>query len=232
MIIDSRPSAFLVSYGRGADALALGLERAAFQVTTYDSFRAASSEAASAPPDLILFTDTADASHVPFLSELRNQSYRGLILYLSDSTDPQRVSRVLEAGAHDVVGPPHSVGAILLRRLVHSRSRAVAPRSAARSQLTLGDVTVDPTTHEVIGGPDGSFTLSGRELEVLVRLMEAQGDVVPRGDLLADIWGNDHRSEAVLDTTVHRLRKKLEEEISRPDLVATVRGVGYRLRTG
>jgi DNA-binding response OmpR family regulator len=91
---------------------------------------------------------------------------------------------------------------------------------------------VDPATHEVSGGADRSFTLSGRELEVLVRLMEARGDVVPRQDLLSDIWGDDHRSEAVLDTTVHRLRRKLEEQISRPDLVATVRGVGYRLRTG
>jgi DNA-binding response OmpR family regulator len=62
--------------------------------------------------------------------------------------------------------------------------------------------------------------------------MEARGEVVPRQHLLADIWGDEHRGEAVLDTTVHRLRRRLQEELSRPDLVATVRGVGYRLRTG
>jgi two-component system response regulator MtrA len=116
---------------------------------------------------------------------------------------------------------------------VHVRRRAAKPRNGSRArQLTLGDVTVDPATHEVSEGSERSFTLSGRELEVLIRLMEAQGDVVPREHLLADIWGDEHRSEAVLDTTVHRLRKRLEVEISRPDLVATVRGVGYRLKTG
>ena len=233
MIMDPRPTVFLVNYGRGSEALAFGLERTAFEVRTYPTFGAAVPEIAGSSPEIVLFGDAADASHLGFLGTLRERAYDGLLIFLSDSTDPLRVSEVLEWGAHDVIGPPHSVGAILLRRLVHLRRRLTKPRNGSRpQQLTLGDVTVDPATHEVSGGADRSFTLSGRELEVLIRLMEAQGDVVPREHLLADIWGNEHRSEAVLDTTVHRLRKRLEEEISRPDLVATVRGVGYRLRTG
>jgi DNA-binding response OmpR family regulator len=233
MIMDPRPTAFLVSYGRGADALAAALEAAGLDVKTHPAFQTAAQEADSVQPDLILFSDSPDATHIRFLSELRDQRYAGLLLFLTESIDSTRVSQVLEAGAHDVIGPPHSVGAILLRRLVHLKRRAPGALSYARSkQLTLGDVTVDPATHEVMGGSDRSCTLSGRELEVLVRLMEARGDVVPREELLAGVWGEEHCSEAVLDTTVHRLRRKLEEQISRPNLVSTVRGVGYRLRTG
>lgn len=233
MIMDPRPTVFLVNYGRGSDALAAGLEGARFEVRTHQSFGAAILEAASTPPDFILFSDSMDSAHLQFLTDLRAQGYHGLLLFLADSTNPARVSQVLEAGAHDVIGPPHSVGSIVLRRLVHLKRRVTPPFNPARpKQLTLGGVTVDPTTHEVTGGSDRSCTLSGRELEVLVCLMEARGEVVPREDLLSGVWGDERGSEAVLDTTVHRLRRKLEEQISRPNLVSTVRGVGYRLRTG
>src|SRR5690606_27723041 len=125
--------------------------------------------------------------------------------------------------------------AVLLRRHVELRRRRMPGGSASVAgdeppqPLTLDGVTVDPMTREVSDGAT-PFTLSGRELDVLVRLTEARGNVVPRESLLADIWGDDQQSEAVLDATVHRLRKRLDEGISRGDFVLTVRGVGYRLR--
>jgi len=228
------PLTFLVGYGRASRALSAGLERTGLIVRPFDRYAVALSEVARVRPDLILLGDAqAEGSPLQFLIDLKAEGYEGLVLFLSHSTDPTRASQALEAGAHDVVGPPHSVKAILLRRHVELRRRkqlsAEADRAAEPQQLSMDGVTVNPITREVSDGA-APFTLSGRELDVLVRLMEARGAVVPRESLLADIWGEEQSSEAVLDATVHRLRRRLDEGISRPEFVATVRGVGYRLR--
>jgi DNA-binding response OmpR family regulator len=231
MIMEPRPTALLAAYQGDADALALALSKSGFDARSHGSFASSLSDITAAAPDLVLVGDSAEGAHLQFLLDLRDLRYAGLVFLLADAADSQRVTQALEIGAHDLVAPPHSVGSILLRRLVHMRRRS-QPRGWPRGdQLEHGGVTVDPATHQVIGGSDQAFTLNGRELEVLVRLMRARGEVVPREALLTDIWG-DYHSEAVLDTTVHRLRRRLEAEIARPDLVATVRGVGYRLRTG
>lgn len=235
--MELKPLTFLVGYGRGTRALASGLERAGLMVRSFDRFSAALGDVGTVQPELVLVGDAqVEGSSLQLLTDLKSERFPGMILYLSHSTDPRRVSQVLEAGAHDVVGPPHSVGAILLRRHVLLMRKEMPlfleePGPDTGEQISLGSVVVDTTTREVTDrDAEESFTLSGRELELLVRLMEARGGVVGREELLSDIWGDDQESEAVLDATVHRLRKRLEEHTSRPDYVTTVRGVGYRVK--
>ena len=67
------------------------------------------------------------------------------------------------------------------------------------------------------------------EFELLLQLMEADGAVVSRTELMSEIWGADDGSESVLDATVHRLRKKLNRAGEEGTRVSTVRGVGYQL---
>lgn len=224
---------FLVAYGPGTPVLAAGLERAGLEVRTFDRCAAALAEAQTLQPELILVGDAdEDGPTARFLQKVQETQSDSIVLFLSPSGDPDRVDEVLEAGAHDVVAPPHSVRAILLRRQVQVRRRYLPQlhkRMHVARQLTLGGLTVDPSTREVTDGSD-VFTLSGRELELLVCLMEARGAVISRDRLLAEIWGDEQESEAVLDATVHRLRKRLND-ISGSNLVATVRGVGYRFRT-
>ena len=86
--------------------------------------------------------------------------------------------------------------------VAEARPRRALRRGLARlvgawqvgGDLTLGGVTVDPYTREVSDGRV-PFTLSGRELELLVRLMEAAGDVVSRQKLLQEIWGDDQQDD-------------------------------------
>jgi DNA-binding response OmpR family regulator len=227
------PLTFVIGYGRGAPALASGLERSGLAVRTFDQPAMARREILRTQPDLILVGDEQkDGSALQFIRELQREGVDGLMFFLAPSADPRVVGQALEAGADDVCGPPHSVGAIVVRRLVNLRRRDVPmrrPRDKQSRPLTLGGVTVDPFTREVSDGRV-PFTLSGRELELLVRLMEAAGDVVSRQKLLKEIWGDEQEDDAVLDATVHRLRKRLEERLARPGFVATVRGVGYRLK--
>lgn len=227
------PLTILIGYGRGAPALASGLERQGMAVRSFEESSTALREILRNPPDLILVGDERrDGAGIPLIREIHREGLESLCFFLASAVDPAMIEQALEAGADDVCGPPHSVGAVLTRRLVNLRRRDVPitrPRNKQSRPLTLGGVTVDPYTREVTDGRV-PFTLSGRELELLVRLMEAAGDVVSRQKLLREIWGDDQQDDAVLDATVHRLRKRLEERLARPGFVATVRGVGYRLK--
>lgn len=221
----------LAGYGPGSHSLAGALTVEGRMVLSFDSYATALRELPDLDPALVLAGQADEAGDLfHFLTRLSSGAKRAVVLCLADRAEPHLVNRALEHGAHDVVGPPHSAASILLR--LHVSRRRVQDRPDLRDHLSrhvsLGRVTVDLMTRQVLD--DGRpLTLSGREFELLVRLIQAGGDVVSREDLLQDIWGSDQESEAVLDATVHRLRKKLDEKLREPDLVATVRGIGYRL---
>lgn len=231
---ESRDLAVLTGYGRGTESLAVALDDAGLRVRTSETYAPALDAIEDFRPVLILAGQAQGAGDLlHFLSRAGRLGSEAVMLVLADRSDPGLVNEALEHGAHDLVCPPHSVASILLRLHVSRRKFQERPgpeRNPAR-RLSLGHLTVDLTTRQVRDGQH-SVSLSGRESELLVRLMEAGGRVVSREDLLKDIWGSDQGSTAVLDATVHRLRKKLEEDLRESDLVATVRGVGYRLDPG
>lgn len=225
-----RDLAILAGYGRSTPSLAVALADAGFQVLAFESYDTARERILQLEPELVL-VGHADEAGDPFLfvSQVSRAEIETTIIFLSDHVDPDVATRALEHGAHDVVVPPHSVASILLR--LHVSRRMQERRSRERDlgrRVSLGRLTLDLTTRQVMDG-GRPFSLSGREFELLVRLMEAGGDVVSREDLLEDIWGADKGTPAVLDATVHRLRKKLDRKLREPDLVSTVRGIGYRL---
>ena len=163
-----------------------------------------------------------------FLHRLRRVDQEVGVLFLSEAADRSVAMQALMHGADDVLPPPHSVTAILLRaQVVASRARAESP---AGTRQRVGRLEIDINGRRVLD--DGRpVALTGREFELLTRLVEAEGRVVRREDLLEDIWGGSP-SEGVLDATIHRLRKKLEANLSEPRFVTTVRGIGYRLEMG
>lgn len=218
--------------GRRGPAMAEALGRSDHAVRIFARITSAVRELERLQPDTVVvgFDEGLDAA-AALLSAARRQRVLA-VLALLDSVTAPGVDRALAAGAHDVVAPPHSAQAILLRRRVllrASEGRLASGATVLQRRVVLGPLTVDLTTRQVLDGT-APLTLSGREFELLVRLMEARGDVVSRTKLLFDIWGSEQGSEAVLDATVHRLRRKLDEKLSDEELITTVRGVGYRLR--
>jgi len=102
---------------------------------------------------------------------------------------------------------------------------------AGRAGIELSGVQVDPQ-RGTFEGPTGAGRLSGRERELLAYLVHASPRVVPRAELLAEIWGrSDPRSRAV-DATWSRLRRKLEVDPTSPRHLLTIHGDGYRLDLG
>ncbi len=181
-------------------------------------------------PVLILVGDGHAPSSMASIHELRTVHPDACILFLSPTTEPDPALQALAHGADDVVPPPHSVGTVLLRaRLISARNARGDDKQ--RAPQSAGRVLVDRLSRTILG-KDESMTLTGREFELLERLLQANGQVVPRDTILSDIWGSDQDSDAVLDATVHRLRRKLESDPADPSILTTVRGIGYRLEAG
>jgi len=103
-----------------------------------------------------------------------------------------------------------------------------APVQTGRGVHQLGNLRVDFARKELIR--DGKpIHLSGREFQLLRYFMERAGKTISRAELLRAVWGYDASAYTrTVDVHVFSLRQKLEEEPSRPELITTVAGVGYK----
>jgi two-component system, OmpR family, response regulator len=155
------------------------------------------------------------------LGRLRRSGVQVPVLVLTAlGTVADRVAG-LDGGAEDYLVKPFEVEELLARVRVLLRGR-----TGAGERLEVGDATFDLIARTVTG-PDGSVTaLSGRESDLLRLLARNPGRAFTREQILAQVFP-DASGVALVDTYVHYLRRKLG-----PGVVATVRGVGYRLGSG
>jgi DNA-binding response OmpR family regulator len=133
----------------------------------------------------------------------------------------------LEAGADDYVTKPF--GPAELRSRIRAVLRRAGPRALGDTVLAVGDLELDRPRREVrIRGRKVDLTFS--EFELVQALMTRPGDLFTRDQLLRAIWGDSaYRDPRGIDVHVRHLREKLEERPEAPQLLLTVRGVGYRL---
>jgi DNA-binding response OmpR family regulator len=133
----------------------------------------------------------------------------------------------LHSGADDYVVKPYDVGELVAR--IHAVQRRRGPEHAepADRVVTADGVAIDLGRHTVT--VDGAeVTLTRKEFQVLALLASAGGTVCTRTRIVAEVWGRSWPgANRTLDVHVATLRTKL----GRPELVQTVRGVGYRLGT-
>ena len=154
----------------------------------------------------------------------RREPRPGLVA-CSASTDRNLAERALAAGFDDAVIGPLSSREIAARiRAVHRRVHWAGRARAGR--VRHGSLTLDTDGHEL--WIDGQcVSLTSTELSVIRTLMRAHGRAMSRSELLDAAWGsgNFEISERAVDNVILRLRRKLP----RPDVIQTVRGVGFRL---
>jgi two-component system OmpR family response regulator len=146
-----------------------------------------------------------------------------LMLTARDSVD-DRVAG-LDSGADDYLVKPFAFAELL------ARLRALARRgdTGRPAVLAVGDLRLDPATHDVTRG-SAPISLSAKEFALLETFMRRPGEVLSRLHLLEHAWdfAYDNRSN-VVDVYVRRLRRKIDDPFGRESL-ETVRGAGYRLR--
>ena len=131
----------------------------------------------------------------------------------------------LDTGADDYLVKPFEREELLARMRALLRRRP--PRGSA--SLTVGDLTLNPDTHEV-KREDHDIELTQREFELLEYLLRNERIVVSRQQLLEDVWGYDpFATTNTIEVFISNLRRKLEVD-DMPRLLHTIRGAGYVLR--
>jgi DNA-binding response OmpR family regulator len=133
----------------------------------------------------------------------------------------------LEAGADDYVTKPF--GPAELRSRIRAVLRRAGPRALGDEVLRVGPLVLDRSSRGVsVRGRPVELTFS--EFEVLEALMSRPGILLDRQALLSAIWGDSaYRDPRGIDVHIRHLREKLERVPERPELLLTVRGIGYRL---
>jgi DNA-binding response OmpR family regulator len=107
--------------------------------------------------------------------------------------------------------------------------RRAGPRALGDEVLAVGPIALDRSRREVTVRSE-PVALTFSEFELLQALMSQPGRLFNRHELMSAIFGESaYRDPRGIDVHVHHLREKLEEEPERPQLILTVRGVGYRL---
>lgn len=169
-----------------------------------------------------------DMSGLDICRTLRqDEATRGLpILILTALASEADRVRGLELGADDYLSKPFS-----MRELV-TRIRALLRRSAMMSQhhkATVGELSIDRKRHEVIVR-GRTVALTPTEFSILEFLARHHGQVFTREQLLTHLWGEDcFILDHNLDVHIHALRRKIEADPKRPQLLLTLRGVGFKL---
>ena len=175
------------------------------------------------PPDLVLLDIMLPGiDGIEVCKQIRAESMVPIVM-LTAKGETTDIVKGLEFGADDYIVKPFQPGELIAR--IKTRLRRVPSSTAA---LTLGEVSIDFVAHEV--KRDGRvIALTRLEFDLLAALALEPGRVFTRDALLSEVWGYRQTSDTrLVNVHVQRLRSKIERDPDNPELVMTVRGVGYR----
>ena len=151
------------------------------------------------------------------------------IVMLTARSDTSDVVTGLEAGADDYVPKPFKPKELVARVRARLRGRE---DSQADEGLSLQDLSIDVAGH-IVKREGRVIALTPLEFDLLVTLARSPWKVFSREELLEQVWGYRHAADTrLVNVHVQRLRSKIEHDPERPELVVTVRGVGYRAGAG
>ena len=146
------------------------------------------------------------------------------IVMLTAKSDTIDIVVGLESGADDYIVKPFKPKELVAR----IRARMRRNENANYKDLAIGDLVIDVTGHTVRRG-DQQLSLTPLEFDLLVCLARTPGQVFTREALLEEVWGYRHSADTrLVNVHVQRLRSKIEHDPERPEVVLTVRGVGYK----
>jgi two-component system, OmpR family, response regulator MtrA len=146
------------------------------------------------------------------------------IVMLTAKSDTVDVVVGLESGADDYVVKPFKPKELIARL----RARLRRTEEPTPELLQIGDLTIDVAGHAVKRN-DVPIALTPLEFDLLVALARKPWQVFTREALLEQVWGYRHAADTrLVNVHVQRLRAKIEHDPERPEMVVTVRGVGYK----
>ena len=177
------------------------------------------------PPDLVLLDVMLPGIDGIEVCRLIRKESMVPIVMLSAKGETQDIVRGLEAGADDYMQKPFRDKAELIARI---RTRLRRTNADVTGLLSIGDLSIDVTAHEVRRGTT-FIQLTRLEFDLLVALAKDPGRVFTRDALLSEVWGYRQTTDTrLVNVHVQRLRSKIEHDAEHPEIVMTVRGVGYK----
>lgn len=179
-------------------------------------------------PDLVILDlGLPDGDGFSVIESLRTASQIPIVV-LSVRSDEQGKVRALDLGADDYVTKPFGMEELVAR--IRAALRHSLQAQGETPVFRTGNLTVDLVRRIVsIGGAE--VKLSAKEYDLLRLLVAHAGKVLTHGFLLREVWGPAHTEDVqYLRVYIRQLREKLEADPTRPEIIRTETGVGYRLR--
>ena len=204
------------------------LEKEAYRVDVADTGdRALKMARENLPSLLVLDLMLPGRDGIDVCKEIRAESGVPIVM-LTAKGDTVDVVVGLESGADDYVVKPFKPKELVAR--IRARVRRFDATAQAET-LTIGDVHIDVAGHQVTRG-GRTVNLTPLEFDLLVCLARKPWQVFSREVLLEQVWGYRHAADTrLVNVHVQRLRSKVEHDPENPEIVVTVRGVGYKAGT-
>lgn len=222
-----------------ADILKFNLEKEGYEVVCAFDGVTAVQLAFETNPDLILLDlMLPEKDGMDVCREVRSRLSVPIIMLTAKDTELDKVLG-LELGADDYVTKPFGTRELLarvkaqLRRQRHlnaAQSEGEAAKAGERQGLQLFNLFIDTDMYVVYknGQP---LDLTHREFELIHYMARNCGKVMTREHLLQAVWGYEYFGDVrTVDVTIRRLREKIEDDPSRPEIILTRRGLGYMVR--
>jgi len=161
--------------------------------------------------------------------KLRNEGCTVPILFLTARAETDQVVEGLLAGGDDYITKPFDVKELLARiQGIFRRQAWLAAKNAIDDTFEFCGRKIHFHTFEATG-PGGSFKLTRKECMVIKYLVEREGEVVKRDQLLDAVWGyRCYPTNRTVDNIIVKIRKIFENDPKNPEFFYTIRGVGYK----
>jgi two-component system, OmpR family, response regulator RegX3 len=215
------------------DSVGYALQQEGFDVTLAEDGSDAEGKIGDGEPEfdlLILDIMMPGRSGLDLCRDVRGRSPVPIILLTAKDAEVDKVVG-LEVGADDYVTKPFSVRELIGRVRAQLRRRELdrAAGGAAGNVIDAGAVRIDLARHIVtVRGEPVNLTRS--EFQVLRLLAESPGQVFSRQEIMEELWQSEFRGDVrACDVHISNLRQKVEKDPQDPELVLTVRGIGYKL---
>ena len=175
-------------------------------------------------PDLILLDFMLPGMNgIEVCTQIRQESDVPIIM-LTAKSDTEDVVRGLEASADDYIAKPFKPAELLAR----VRARLRPKEEHSKGHLLVGGLEIDLAGHTVSRGGE-NISLTPLEFDLLANLAQQPGQVMTRESLLDNVWGYEKSVDSrLVNVHIQRLRSKIEQDPENPQIVLTVRGVGYK----
>ena len=175
------------------------------------------------PVLIILDLGLPDADGLEFLKKLR-EWYLKPIIILSVRNSEEDIIKALDHGANDYLTKPFRTGELLARIRVAIRQST----DASSPTLTFGTLVIDLPSH-LVRKNNEIIKLTSTEFSLLALLAKNEGRVLTHQFILKEIWGMGYMEQTqYLRVFMAQLRKKIEDNPTKPKLLNTESGIGYR----